>query len=135
MTEIYLFGSTFVLVFALGFQSLNVNGGHYALAFATSFAIGLSNLVLFKLVPQATLPEMAAYLSGGPIGIVASMWVHRRFVSRRRNREDPPLGVEAADAARVLEAEDRLLEAARAMRGYQPRGPRRHPAAPPPRRP
>ena len=29
MTELMLFLSTFVAVFALGFQSLNVNNGHY----------------------------------------------------------------------------------------------------------
>lgn len=80
MTALYLFGSTFVLVFALGFQSLNVNGGHYWLAFFTSFAIGAANLVLYKLAPNANTVEMAAFLLGGPFGIVASMWAHQRFV-------------------------------------------------------
>jgi hypothetical protein len=42
MNEIALFISTFVLVCALGLQSLNVNGGHYVAAFFTSFAIGAS---------------------------------------------------------------------------------------------
>ncbi len=83
MNEIYLFCSTFALVFALGFQSLNVNGGHYLLAFMTSFAIGASNLVLFKMVPDADVSEMIAYLSGGPFGIVASMLAHRRYVRTR----------------------------------------------------
>ena len=32
MTELTLFASTFVLVFALGAQSLNVNNGHYVAA-------------------------------------------------------------------------------------------------------
>jgi hypothetical protein len=84
MTETLLLASTFILVFALGFQSLNVNGGHYWLAFLTSLVIGVANLVLFKLAPNATTSEMAAFLSGGPFGIVASMWVHRRFVGRER---------------------------------------------------
>lgn len=82
MNELWLLGSTFVLVFALGFQSLNVNGGHYVLAFLTSLVIGVANLVLFKLAPNATPTEMAAFLAGGPFGIVASMWVHRRYVRR-----------------------------------------------------
>ncbi len=76
MTALALFLSTFALVFALGLQSLNVNGGHYRAAFLTSFAIGVANLVLFKLAPDASGWEIAAYLTGGPIGIVCAMWAH-----------------------------------------------------------
>ena len=79
MTELALFVSTFGLVFCLGTQSLNVNGGHYVAAFITSFAIGARNLVVLKLAPSATPTEMAAYLIGGPFGIVASMIAHRKF--------------------------------------------------------
>lgn len=80
MQAILIFISTFFLVFALGFQSLNVNGGHYKAAFLTSFLIGTSNLVLFKTVPDASWIEMAAYLGGGPFGIVASMWAHEKYM-------------------------------------------------------
>jgi hypothetical protein len=79
MTELLLFSSTFVLVFCLGFQSLNVNGGHLIAAFFTSFGIGLGNLVLYKLAPSADFSECLAYLAGGPLGIVSSMAVHRRY--------------------------------------------------------
>lgn len=77
-----IFVSTFVLVFALGFQSLNVNNGHYRAAFVTSFAISASNLVLFKTVPQADALQILAYLTGGPFGIVTSMWAHRKWMKR-----------------------------------------------------
>lgn len=76
MTSLALFASTFALVFALGLQSLNVNGGHRRLAFLTSFAIGAANLVLYKLAPEASGIEIAAYLIGGPLGIVAAMHAH-----------------------------------------------------------
>lgn len=82
MTALLIFGSTFVLVFALGFQSLNVNNGHYKAAFLTSFAISVSNLVLFKTVPQANVLEIAAYLTSGPFAIVASMLAHKRFMKK-----------------------------------------------------
>ena len=82
MTELALFCSTFALVFALGFQSLNVNGGHYTAAFMNSFLIGSANLVLFKTVPHANIGEMAAYLLGGPFGIVTSMWVHSKTIGK-----------------------------------------------------
>lgn len=76
MTELALFASTFVCVFALGVQSLNVNNGHYVSAFFTSFLIGGANLALFKLAPNASGGEIAAYLSGGPLGIVCAMKFH-----------------------------------------------------------
>ena len=82
MIALTIFASTFILVFALGFQSLNVNNGHYKAAFWTSFAISISNLVLFKTLPQADPIQIAAYLSGGPFGIVTSMWAHRRLMTK-----------------------------------------------------
>lgn len=83
MTELLLFASTFTLVFALGMQSLNVNGGHYKAAFLNSFLIGTSNLFLFKLMPDATATQIAAYLLGGPLGIITSMWTHKRTIGNR----------------------------------------------------
>jgi hypothetical protein len=79
MTELILFASTFVLVFGLGMQSLNVNNGHFYAAAITSFAIGAMQMVLFKLAPNASWTEIAAFLLGGPFGITASMWAHPRL--------------------------------------------------------
>ena len=82
MTALLLLVSTFCLVFFLGLQSLVVNSGYRWLAFCNSFAIGTSNLVLFKLAPNSSGIEVLAYLSGGPFGIVAAMvffkWYHAR---------------------------------------------------------
>lgn len=83
MTALILFISTFVAVFALGFQSLNVNQGHYRAAALTSFAIGGGNLMILKMVPDGDLAAMTAYLIAGPIAIVASMWVHRRTLGKK----------------------------------------------------
>jgi hypothetical protein len=82
VTELLLFASTFVVVFALGLQSQNVIHGHYAAAFVTSFVIGAMNMVLYKLAPNASWSEISAYLCGGPLGIVASMVAHRRATRR-----------------------------------------------------
>ena len=79
---------TFGVVLALGLQSLNVNGGHRLMAFCTSFAIGLCNLGLLKLVPQPTGPlDIAAYLLGGPFGILAAMALHPTLVRWLRRKE------------------------------------------------
>ena len=77
MTALALLAGTFALVFCLGLQSQFVNNGHYIAAFINSFGIGCSNLALYKLAPNATGIEIAAYLAGGPIAIVASMAFYR----------------------------------------------------------
>lgn len=83
MTTLLIFISTFITVFALGFQSLNVNGGHYRAAFLNSFLIGAGNLAILKIVPDANAIQMLAYLAGGPLGIIASMWAHKRTIGKR----------------------------------------------------
>lgn len=91
MTALIIFFATFVVVFALGFQSLNVNQGHHKAAFLNSLVIGLSNLVILKMVPDTSaLLEILAYLFGGPFGIVASMWVHRRTLGRNSRNVPHP---------------------------------------------
>lgn len=80
MTALALFASTFVLVFALGIQSLNVNNGHHLAAIFTSFFIGGSQMVLFKLAPDASWIEAAAFLLGGSFGIYAAMRAHPYLV-------------------------------------------------------
>ena len=82
MNAAFLLASTFCLVFCLGLQSQLVNNGHYWAAFSNSLAIGTCNLVLYKLAPNASGLEVAAYLAGGPFGIVASMIFYR--VIRRK---------------------------------------------------
>jgi hypothetical protein len=78
-TALLVFVSTFVAVFALGLQSLNVNQGHYLAAAATSLLISAGHIALYRYLPSGSLPELAAYLAGGVTGITSSMWFHRRF--------------------------------------------------------
>lgn len=82
MTALLLFASTFFLVLALGLQSLFVNSGRRYLAMGNSFCIGLGNLALFKLAPTASGIEVAAFLIGGPFGILTAMLVFQRFFRR-----------------------------------------------------
>lgn len=79
MIELAIFGSTFLSVFALGLQSLNVNQGHYMAAGLTSFAISTGHIALYRYMPEASLGHLAAYYAGGITGITSSMWFHRRF--------------------------------------------------------
>ena len=82
MTALALYNSTNTHENNHRLQSLNVNGGHYRAAFFTSIGIGVSNLFLFKLAPDAAGIEIAAFLLGGPFGIVSSMRFHRYIRGR-----------------------------------------------------
>lgn len=87
MTELILFASTYILVFALGLQSLNVNNGHFILAALTSYVIGAGQMVLYKIAPDATWLQIFCYLNGGPLGIVTAMWAHPRLAQiLKRNK-------------------------------------------------
>jgi len=86
-TALLLFAATFCVVFALGLQSLNVNGGHRLAAALTSFLIGTSQLYLFKVLPGPTdALQVACYLLGGPLGIVCSMVAHPWLMARLLKR-------------------------------------------------
>lgn len=87
MSELSLFVSTFGVVFFLGFQSLSVNSGHLWLAGVNSLIIGTFNLILFKTAPDVQgAGEVAAYLLGGPLGVMCAMKVHPRVAAWLRGR-------------------------------------------------
>ena len=58
-----------------------------SMAFFNSFAIGSMQMVLFKLAPEASWSEIAAFLAGGPFGITASMWAHPRLAKRLKRQK------------------------------------------------
>lgn len=76
---------SFVQVFALGFQSRNVNHGNYGWAAGTSFFIGLSQAAVWRRIagPSAGNLEALVYALSGSIAIVSAMFVHQRFVRQR----------------------------------------------------
>lgn len=78
MTAMLLFVSTLALVFALGLQSQFINNGHYWGAFANSAVISLGQIGAFQVVHAHTGWDYAAYMLGGPIGVVASMYCYRK---------------------------------------------------------
>lgn len=76
-----IFAAGFASTFLLGFQSRNVNHGHYGWAFATALAIGLTQTLLWgALLRSLTFAGAAAYAVSSAIGITAAMLVHQRFV-------------------------------------------------------
>lgn len=82
MIELALFASAFTTVFSLGFQQQNVIHRHYGAAAATSLLIGVSQIFLWRTLPDASAAQIVATLCGGPVGIVSAMWAHPRMMRR-----------------------------------------------------
>lgn len=82
-----IFGVGFLTVFVAGFQSRNVNNGDYGWAAATSFALGLTNAILWTKITdlEATGIGGAVYGLAGALAITSSMYVHKRFIQKDTN--------------------------------------------------
>ncbi|MDP1635259.1 MAG: hypothetical protein Q8L69_11340 [Gallionellaceae bacterium] len=83
MNAFLLFIGSFFIVFALGFQQHNVHYRRYRAAFMNGIFIGAMNLLVLRLGPSASPVEMAAFLIGGPVGIVAAIWLNGKVCTRR----------------------------------------------------
>lgn len=90
MIELALFASAFITVFALGFQQQNVIHRHYKAAALTSFAIGASQIFLWRTLPGADASQITATLMGGPVGITAAMYLHPRLLKRKHGTTRQP---------------------------------------------
>ena len=88
MAFLLLAGASFAQVFALGFQSRNVNSGHYAWAAGTAFLIGLRQGAVWHQMmrPGGGIAEALVYSGSGAVAIVASMAVHQRFIAKGGRR-------------------------------------------------
>lgn len=84
-----VFTSSMFSVFALGFQSLNVNQGQRVMASVTSLVICTGSLFLFKAMPTAGLWPILAYFLGCNVGIQLSMAIHPRVKAWLESRKTP----------------------------------------------
>jgi hypothetical protein len=83
---IALFLSSYMIVLLLGLQSQLVRDKHVILSFFTSLGIGTCQLFLFKLAPDASIPESIAFILGGACGIVSSIFLHNfllKFIKKK----------------------------------------------------
>ena len=85
MENIYLFLASFVLVFLLGFQQLNIEHRRYLHSAVTSVGITAANYFLFKILPNGGI-EVVQFLffsCGGAIGVMSSMYIHDRLLPKQ----------------------------------------------------
>lgn len=79
-----LWGSGFLHVFLLGFQSRNVQAGRYGWAMGTSFALAAAQLVVLRAAVTGVSWEIILVTTGtaGPCGIACAMWMTRHLIRR-----------------------------------------------------
>lgn len=85
MDELTIFAATFILVFMRGIQQQNVIHGNYKMAFFTPYAIACGEVSSVLLVVAHGWWSIPFVGTGGAVGIVLSMYVHKRW---RLNKSD-----------------------------------------------
>ncbi|MBU1447019.1 MAG: hypothetical protein KKF58_01785 [Gammaproteobacteria bacterium] len=88
MDALLLFLGSFFTVFALGFQQNNVHHRRYQAAFMNGIVIGIMNLLVLRIAPSASPSEMLAFLMGGPLGIVAAIWLNGKICPKIYERNE-----------------------------------------------
>ncbi len=83
LTPVILFCSAYLTVFCLGMQHHFVANSKYFAAVINSTAIGTLAVIGYRTVPDASFIEMAAYVLGGPAGILSSMMFWKHFMHEK----------------------------------------------------
>ena len=83
-----VFIAQFCMIFMHGLQSQNVIGGHYGAAFATSLCLGVGGFYVTGAIAAARGDAFGlvwfAYIFAGPLAIIFSMHVFRRWRHGKR---------------------------------------------------
>ena len=72
--------ATFFMVFMRAIQQQNVIHGRYKLAMATSYMIAVTEVAVVLSVVSIGRHAIPWMGTGGALGVVAAMYVHRRWV-------------------------------------------------------
>jgi hypothetical protein len=84
LPALLLFVSQTITVLLLVVQSrLNIHG-HTRLAGVNSLLIGTTQLVMWRIMPNPSGIEIAAFLCAGPTGNFIAQWINRHDVARIR---------------------------------------------------
>jgi hypothetical protein len=83
-----LFTATLAMVFLMAFQQQNVIGGHYVPAFFTSYSIAVAQYFLYNAIVVSDYWGILQMGTGGTIGVLSSMYLHRRWRSSVKNGQN-----------------------------------------------
>lgn len=74
--------ATFALVFLRAIQQQNVIHGHYLMAALTPYGLAVAEVASVLWVVQTGWSSVPWVGTGGALGVVSAMAVHRRFVRK-----------------------------------------------------
>lgn len=74
--------ATFIVVFGRSIQQQHVIGGHYIAAAVTPYLIAIGEVLVILLVVDTGWQAIPLVGTGGAIGAVSAMWVHRQIWKR-----------------------------------------------------
>jgi hypothetical protein len=89
MIFLYGFMAAFCMVFLKGLQYQNVIGGYYFPAVFISYCICAAEVATITFVVMEGFNMIPFSGTGGALGITASMYVHRNFLSKRKVNANP----------------------------------------------
>jgi hypothetical protein len=75
--------ATFFLIFLRAIQQQNVIHGNYLLAAVTPYALAVAEVASVLWVVNTGWSAIPWVGSGGALGVVSAMALHRRFIGRR----------------------------------------------------
>jgi len=71
--------ATFIVVFGRAIQQMNVIGGHYVPAAITPYFIAIGEVLVILLVVEKGWAAIPLVGTGGALGAVSAMWIHRKI--------------------------------------------------------
>lgn len=74
--------ASFIVVFARAMQQQNVIGGHYLAAMLTPYLIAVGEVLTVLWVVDTGWQAIPLVGTGGALGSVSAMWLHRRIKAR-----------------------------------------------------
>jgi hypothetical protein len=74
--------ATFIVVFGRALQQMHVVNGHYIPAAITPYFIAVGEVLVILLVVDSGWTAIPLVGTGGAIGAVSAMWVHRKIWRR-----------------------------------------------------
>ncbi len=81
-TAIPIMAATALLVFGRAVQQQNVIGGHYVAAMLTPYLIAVGEVLTVLWVVDTGWQAIPLVGTGGALGSVSAMWLHRRIKAR-----------------------------------------------------
>jgi hypothetical protein len=80
MIQLTAFLVSFIAIFLRGFQQMNVIHGKYTMIAITSYLLALTDVAVVSIIVEHGWNTVLAQGSGAALGMLASVYIHNRWV-------------------------------------------------------